>query len=128
MKKPQAGRIDRRATTPEPGPLRVVKTLQPLQPGTLKLVERYGESLLCVRHRQDASRTRRYTTVELIVESRTTRGRAADRRMVDVRIEWREATLRARAKALGAQLDPVTALWHMPFRAARILGLTERIV
>ncbi len=109
-------------------PLRVVKTLRPLQPGTLKLVERYGQALVCVRQREDAARTTRYLTVELIIDTGPARGRTKDRQWVDVRIEWRESTLRARAKSLGAKLDPVTALWQMPYRAARILGLIDRIL
>ncbi len=106
----------------------MVKTLRPLQPGTLKLVERYGEGLICVRHREDADRMTRYVTVEIVIEAGPKRGRARDRGLVDVRIEWRETTLRARAKALGAVLDPGTALWRMPYRAARILGLIDRIL
>jgi hypothetical protein len=108
-------------------PLRVVKTLRPLQPGTLKLVQRFGEALLCVRYRQTDDRSLRYTTVELIIDTGPTKTRGRDKQMVDVRIEWRETTLRARAKTLGAQLDKQTALWHMPYRAARILGLIDRI-
>ena len=101
---------------------RIVKTFKPLQPGTLKLVERYGAALVCTRHREDAAGTTRTVTVELVVETGATRRRLQDGQTVDVRIEWREATLRSRAKTLGATLDPATALWRMPYRAARILG------
>lgn len=107
---------------------RVVKTLQPLQPGTLKLLERYGEALVCVRYREDHERTTRLTTIELIVDRRAARSTRLDRQWVELRIEWRESTLRQRAKALGAVLDTQTALWRMPYRAARILGLTHRII
>ena len=107
---------------------RVAKTLQPLQPGTLKLLARYGESLVCVRYREDPERSTRLTTVELVIETRATRGRGRDKQWVELKIEWRESTLRQRAKALGAVLDPETALWRMPYRAARILGLTDRIL
>ena len=48
---------------------RVVKTLLPAQPGTLKLQRRYGDALLCVRYREDAGGTTRYTIVELVVDS-----------------------------------------------------------
>lgn len=58
---------------PEPPALpgrntRVTKTLWPQQPGTLKLLQRYGPALLCVRYRHDASHQRRYTTVEIVVD------------------------------------------------------------
>ena len=106
---------------------RVVKTLRPLQPGTLKLMQRFGSSLVCVRHREDAKQQTRYTTVEIVIDSAPRKKRQRDGQWVELRIEWRESTLRARAKALGARLDPQTALWRMPHRAARILGLIDRI-
>ena len=115
-----------RTTSPD-ARLRVVKTLRPLQSGTLKLVQRYGEALICVRYRESHDRTTRYTTIELVVETGPAKSRGRDSEMVDIRIEWRETTLRARAKALGAKLDKHTALWRMPYRAARILGLTDRV-
>ena len=90
---------------PYPGtsePQRVVKTLRPMQPGTLKLVQRYGDALVCVRYREDAQRTTRYTTVELIIQASPVQRRGKDKQWVDVKIEWRESTLRARAKSLGA--------------------------
>ena len=106
---------------------RVVKTLRPLQPGTLKLLQRFGSGLVCVRHREDTQRQTRYTTVEIVIDSAPRKNRQRDGQWVEVRIEWRESTLRARAKSLGARLDPQTALWRMPHRAARILGLIDRI-
>src|SRR6185369_2650549 len=47
---------------------RVVKKLSVTQPGALKLAQRYGEALVCVRYRHDAERRYRYTTIELVVE------------------------------------------------------------
>jgi hypothetical protein len=43
--------------------------LRPGQPGTLKLVERYGERLIRVRYVYDPGTGRRLKTVELVVES-----------------------------------------------------------
>lgn len=51
-----------------PARTRVTKTLWPGQPGTLKLRQRHGPALLCVRYRHDADNQRRYTTVEIIVD------------------------------------------------------------
>lgn len=47
--------------------LRVTKTLEPHQPGAIRLAREYGDALPCVRYRQDANGLTRYTTVELIV-------------------------------------------------------------
>ncbi|BDV42288.1 hypothetical protein GURASL_12110 [Geotalea uraniireducens] len=47
--------------------------LKPGQKGTQRLVEQYGDALLCVRYRCDAKRGVRLKTVELIVEERPAR-------------------------------------------------------
>jgi hypothetical protein len=46
----------------------VKTTLRPGQKGTKRLVEKYGERLLCVRYRYDTEASKRYTTVELLEE------------------------------------------------------------
>jgi hypothetical protein len=51
--------------------------LKPGQNGTVRLVEKYGDALLCVRYRYDELRDVRLKTVELIVEERP--GKAAPR-------------------------------------------------
>jgi hypothetical protein len=43
-------------------------TLAPGANGTKKLVERYGERLVCVRYGYDAERRKRIKTMELIEE------------------------------------------------------------
>ena len=117
--------------------MRVRQTLRPGDPGTKKLVERYGDRLLCVRYRYDAAGETRYTTVELVVDAakRVARAPRPTARppldpdpMVGVRIFFREAELRERAKAAGAIWRPRHKLWEMPWRTARALGLAARIV
>ena len=73
-------------TTTTLEPCRVIKTLRPAQPGTLKRQRRYGGALLCVRYREDASDTTRHTTVELVVETAPVQRRLTDRTIVGVRI------------------------------------------
>jgi len=48
--------------------MRANKKLLPGQPGTKKLLEKYGEKLVCVRYRYDNLRHKRIKTVELIEE------------------------------------------------------------
>jgi hypothetical protein len=43
-------------------------TLQHGQKGTKQLLAQYGEQLVCIRYRYDATRQRRLKTVELVVE------------------------------------------------------------
>jgi hypothetical protein len=44
--------------------------LKPGQNGTKRLVEKFGDSLLCVRYRYDESRGVRLKTVEIVVEEK----------------------------------------------------------
>jgi hypothetical protein len=105
----------------------VTKTLWPGQAGAIKLSRRYGDALVCVRYRCDAAGNMRYTTVELIVEEAAIQKRLSERAIVGVRIEWGEAHLRTRAKAMGAKWDRRARLWTMSMRVARSLRLTDRI-
>lgn len=50
-------------------PLRIRRTIRPGRKGTHKLQRIFGERLVCVRYRYDEAAGRRYTTVELIVDS-----------------------------------------------------------
>jgi hypothetical protein len=43
-------------------------TLKPGQKGTKRLTDKYGERLVCVRYKYDATSKKRFTTVELIEE------------------------------------------------------------
>lgn len=80
---------------------------QPGQPGTKKLLARYGERLVAVRYCYDEALNCRHKTVELIVETvpwnfQPRAPRMRDEEMVAVRIAYAETDLRERAKRLGA--------------------------
>jgi hypothetical protein len=105
-------------------------TLRPGQPGTRKLVERYGERLVCVRYVYDQASGKRHKTVELIVESvpwqpRPRALRRRDEDIVAVHIAWRDIDRRERAKRLGAVWRPAQKLWEMRWGDAKSLGLGE---
>lgn len=107
--------------------LRVVKTLQPLRPGTIKLCRRFGDALLCVRYRQDAPGMRRYTTVELIIDEAPITGPRIAQRTFHVRIGRLETALQVLARANGARFDPRSKLWMMKGSTVRRLGLEQRV-
>ena len=48
---------------------RIIKKLTPGDAGTKRLSQRYGTDLVCVRYYQDREARRRYTTVEIVVDS-----------------------------------------------------------
>ena len=112
-------------------------TLRPGQRGTKKLVERFGDRLICVRYRYDAVQQKRFTTVELIVEesswhpatsSGTRRPLGDSPEQVAVRVGYREEALRQRVKAAGGRWDADRRLWQLPLIRVRALGLVDRIV
>jgi hypothetical protein len=108
-------------------------TLRPGQRGTKKLVQRFGESLICVRYRYDATRRKRFTTVELIVEETpwhpVTSSDAGDcAQQVAVRLGYSEQALREQVKAAGGRWDAGRRLWQLPLHRVRALGLVDRIV
>ena len=106
--------------------LPVRHTLRPGQRGTTRTVAEYGERLVCVRHRFDADRQQRVTTVELIVDRVASVPRAGT--LVGVRVAWGEAEVARRVKRAGGSWDAGLKLWRLPAGDARRLGLEERIV
>lgn len=110
-------------------------TLRPGDRGTRKLVQKYGARLVCVRYRYDTAKSRRYTTVELIVAEAPWAPRPRGRRlsrppdeMVYVRVGYAEEALRAKMKALGAIWRPQHEVWELPWGVVRGLGLEDRVV
>ena len=114
---------------------RVIKKLSPEKPGAIKLAQRYGDALVCVRHRLDASGQTRVTTIELILEQTAVQARkrsapdatARSAPVVGVQIAWDEKPLQQAAKGAGATWDAGARLWRMPESVARALGLADRI-
>ncbi len=79
--------------------------LKPRQNGTRRLVERFGDSLLCVRYRYDEIREVRIKTVEIIVDERPGRAepRLRETDSVFVQVPYTMRALRERLKAVGAR-------------------------
>ena len=108
-------------------------TLRPGQPGTKKLIERYGASLVCVRYRYDSEQSRRYTTVELIVDERPWTPRPRKQRdtrgaeLVALRIGYNEIALRQHLLAAGAVWNPAIQCWIVSRSKSRQLKLADRI-
>jgi hypothetical protein len=105
---------------------RVTKKLSPAQPGAIKLARRYGEQLVCVRHRIDPTGTTRITTVELVVDQAPIA--VKPEQIVGVRIEYREGLLRSAVAAAGATWDRQAGVWRMPMKTVRRLRLRDRVV
>ena len=100
------------------------KRLRPGAPGTKRLLDRFGDALLCVRYRIDPESGRRLTTVELIVDERD----GPPVGDVRVRIGFGETELRQRVKDAGGAWDASKKLWRIKAASVRALGLQKRIV
>jgi len=70
--------------------------LKPGQKGTKRLVEKFGDSLICVRYRYDESRGVRLKTVEIVVEEKPWKSsfHFRDEDIVKVIVAFTEKTLR----------------------------------
>lgn len=106
---------------------RVIKTLAPGRPGTLRWTRQHGIQLVCVRYRVDAAQRTRYTTVELVVASAPMLHREHPATWVHVAFKGHERDLQGRAVALGAVWDDAAGLWRLPLAVARKLGLRHRV-
>lgn len=105
---------------------RVTRKLSPKDRGGVKLAQRHGEALVCIRHRVDPSGKFRITTVELVVDKAPIQAKPS--RIVEVQIGYKDRPLRSIALAAGATWDEKTKLWRMPLRVARALNLQDRII
>lgn len=105
---------------------RVAKTLAPEDRGARRYAERYGEALVCVRHRTDARGKVRHVTVELMVDSQPIRPRSV--KVVALRIEPRHRALHAMVEAAGGRWDLRHGVWRLPRRVVGLLRLTDWIV
>lgn len=105
--------------------------LKPGQKGTLRLVEKYGTSLVCVRYRYDEKRGVKLKTVELVVEERPCRpsSRYRDGDIVAVGVRYTEKALREALRAAGGRWYPEERLWRVAYGAIRSnAALVEMIV
>ncbi len=106
--------------------LRVAKRYAPSQDGAKRFALRYGQDLVCVRHRLNSAGTVRYTTVELLVEQ--TPVMPSGDRLVALRLGPTEKSTRSLLLACGARWNNSAKHWLAPRRVAKRLGLMDRVV
>lgn len=110
--------------------LKTGKILRPNQPGTKKWVEKYGNDLICVRYRYDATNNRRLKTVELVVEERAWEKksfRIPYNKLMPIRIGYNETDLRRTVKSAGGKWNQSEKVWRLSYGQIVALGLEERI-
>ena len=111
--------------------MKIKRVVKPGDPGTKKLLNTYGDNLICVRYRYDAENNRMYKTVELIIENlpwqQNTRKIRKDK-IVDLCIRIEEVEMRNRVKLAGGKWNRNKQVWQLLYETAQQLGLTDRIV
>lgn len=105
-------------------------TLKPGQPGTKKLMQVYGDRLVCVRYRYDREQRKRVKTVELIIDESDWKppDSIPDSAVVGIRVDIDEKKIQKRIKTIGGKWDPEDRLWNIRFVDAVNLGLKSRVV
>ena len=108
--------------------MRTRLTLFPGQNGTKRLVEQYGDRLLCVRYRYDAEKKRRYKTVELIVEEAVWEPQPTPDALMAIHVGADERTLQQQVRQAGGRWDSQRKVWSLRHERVIALGLQERVI
>jgi hypothetical protein len=111
--------------------MKIKRIVKPGQPGTKKLVEKYGDNLVCVRYRYDVNEKRKLKTIELIIENtpwQPNQEKIPLNKLMNIRIMANEYPLRIKVKAAGGSWDHQHQVWRLPYAQVLELGLNDRIV
>ena len=111
--------------------MKINKIVKPGQPGTKKLMERYGENLVCVRYRYDNESKRKFKTIELIIDNKPwqpNKERIPMNKLINLRIDAKEGELQGLVKKTGGKWNARQKIWRLPYKYVLELGLTARIV
>lgn len=102
--------------------------LKPGQDGTKRLVEQYGDALLCVRYRFDEVRGVKLKTVEIIIDEKPLQSpRFKPEDLVPVRVAYDEVELRQQLRAMRGRWDAERKLWYVRYGLIRGTPLEERL-
>jgi hypothetical protein len=107
------------------------KKLIPDQPGTKRLMKKYGKRLICVRYKYDEKTQKRIKTVELLEEeNRWIRNhkRIPDNKIMKLKIRYGEVDLGLAVKSLGGRWNKEKKYWELPYGKVLSLGLENRII
>lgn len=107
--------------------MRIRSILKPGQRGTKRLVEQYGEALLCVRYRYDEASGKRLKTIELVIEESDWSPPIASETIVGVQVAFREADLQQKVRQAGGKWNPARRVWELRYDRAITLGLKDRL-
>jgi len=105
--------------------------LKPGQRGTKKLLDQYGEALVCVRYRYDRDKRKQFKTIEIIISESDwipPPPKYAESDLVALRIGYEEKSLQEQAKALGAKWDRQQKIWLIRYGSIAGTAMEKLIV
>jgi len=111
--------------------MRTIKKLKPGAKGTKKLLERYGDKLVCVRYRNDDERKRRVKTIELIIEEKSLSANAPKipmNKMMALKVKYGEVEIGKMIRSAGGKWNRKDKVWKLPYKLVKALGLEDRII
>lgn len=95
----------------------------------MRLKEKYGDALLCVRYRFDEIRQVKVKTVELIVDEKPLlMPRFSNEEMVPVAVAYDEVELRQQLRRMKGRWEPEIKMWFVRYGLIRGTELEERIM
>lgn len=107
------------------------RKLLPGQPGTKRLVKRYGDRLVCVRYRYVEEQHRRIKTIELIIDEEEwypDSSRIPPNKRIDIQAGYHEEAVITRIKSAGGRWNRVKKVWEVAYKEVVALGVTDCIV
>jgi hypothetical protein len=107
------------------------RILKPGQPGTMRELKKYGDTLLCVRYRFDTVKSLKYKTVE-IIEAAIPSGKRTKRipmnKKLDIRLNPHDLNLRRIVIQAGGHWNFKKQVWQVSYRQIINLGLEKCII
>ena len=107
------------------------RKLYPGEPGTKRLVKKYGDKLICVRYRYDEQKGKRYNTVELIEKEsdwKTQTTKIPANKIMHLRVSIKEAHVQSLIRNAGGRWNYRKKYWELPYQEVKSLGLDKRII
>ena len=110
--------------------MRAIKKILPGQPGTKKLVDKYGEKFVCLRYRADKNAKKRFKTIELILEEKEYQPHKIipANKVMHLRINYGEIGLGTLVKNAGGRWNKMKKYWELPYSEVKAFGLEKRII
>jgi hypothetical protein len=111
--------------------MKTIKKIKPGMKGTKKLVETYGDKLVCVRYRYDYDRKRKVKTIELIIdESPLTKNskKIPMNKIMQLSVKYGEIQIGRLIRSAGGRWNRKEKVWELPYGEVLALGLEDRMV